>query len=185
MSNSSPEKPDPHMPKPPTDNSGRIGGWMIALLWLLMLGGGTLLANQWIKGRNADRAPAWSSTNDGEPVLILKEDRYNQYTIIGSANNSPVEFLLDTGASQISIPESVAKRLNLRRGQSYPVETANGRVTVYATTLDEVSLGPFQLRDVRAHINPGMRGDMALLGMSFLRHFEMIQRSGVLTISVP
>jgi len=126
---------------------------MIALLWILLLGGGWWLSNQWIEKRNL--------------------------------NSQPVHFLVDTGASQISIPVSVAERLNLRRGQPFPVTTANGEVTVYATRLDEVTIGPFSKQNVQAHINPGMKGEVALLGMSFLRHFDMIQRSGELTIQAP
>ena len=105
--------------------------------------------------------------------------------LAGSANGEPVEFLVDTGASQISIPILIADRLNLTRGRSYPVQTANGEVTVYATVLDEVSIGPFTMKNVPAHVNPGMNGDVALLGMSFLRYFELKQTGGELTISAP
>jgi len=158
---------------------------MIALLWILLLGGGWWLSNQWIEKRNLARAPVWNEVDGQNPELILKAGRYGQYQITGSANSQPVHFLVDTGASQISIPVSVAERLNLRRGQPFPVITANGEVTVYATRLDEVSIGPFSKQNVQAHINPGMEGEVALLGMSFLRHFDMIQRSGELTIQAP
>jgi len=143
------------------------------------------LSNQWITGREQARAPIWNESDGANAELLLKADRYGQYQIIGSANDNRVLYLLDTGASEISIPISVAERLNLRKGQGYPVSTANGEVTVYSTRLDEVTIGPFSMRNVRAHINPGMQGDVALLGMSFLRHFEMIQRSGELTIRAP
>jgi len=166
--------------KLPEDAGAKIGGWMIALLWILLLGGGWWLSNQWITGREQAQAPRWNAADGANAELILKADRYGQYQIIGSANDSRVLYLLDTGASEISIPISVAERLNLRRGQGYPVTTANGEVTVYSTQLNEVTIGPFSMENVRAHINPGMEGDVALLGMSFLRHFEMIQRSGEL-----
>ena len=169
----------------PTDASATIGGWMIALLWLLLLGGGTLLANQWLKSRDAAKITVWAESEGGAPKLTLRADRYGQYELKGSANEQEVHFLLDTGASEISLPVNVANRLNLSRGRSYPVTTANGQVTVYSTRLETVSIGPFTLRNVSAHINPGMNGDVALLGMSFLRHFEMIQRAGELTISAP
>jgi len=175
-----PDQQPEEQDKLPEDAGDRIGGWMIALLWVLLLGGGWWLSNQWITGREQARAPLWIESDDPNPALILKANRYGQYQIIGSANENRVLFLLDTGASEISIPISVAERLNLRKGQGYPVSTANGELTVYSTRLDEVTIGPFTMQNVRAHINPGMRGDVALLGMSFLRHFEMIQRSGEL-----
>ena len=169
----------------PSDASTAIGGWMIALLWLLFIGGGTLLANQWLKERKAAQLTVWTEADGVAPKLTLRADRYGQYELTGSANQKDVRFLLDTGATEISIPANMANRLNLTRGRGYPVSTANGQVTVYSTQLDSVSIGPFTLENVSAHINPGMDGDVALLGMSFLRHFEMIQRSGELTISAP
>ncbi len=169
----------------PPDAAGAIGGWMIALLWLMLLLGGSLLANQWLTARSNASKPYWNTSADGTPELVLKSDRYGQYALAGSANGEPVEFLVDTGASQISIPILVADRLNLTRGRSYPVQTANGEVTVYATELDEVSIGPFTMKNVPAHVNPGMNGDVALLGMSFLRYFELKQTGGELTISAP
>ena len=179
------QSPDNDPAKLPEDASSSIGGWMIALLWLLVLGGGTLLANQWINGREASKLTVWAGADGQAPKMTMKADRYGQYELTGSANGQNVKFLLDTGATEISIPANVANRLNLIRGRGYPVSTANGQVTVYATQLDEVSIGPFTLKNVPGHINPGMDGDVALLGMSFLRHFEMIQRSGELTISAP
>lgn len=158
---------------------------MIALLWVLVIGGGTFSANQWLKGREASKITVWTQADGVTPTLILRADRYGQYELKGSANGQNVHFLLDTGATEISIPVSVADRLNLVRGRAYPVSTANGQVTVYSTQLDTVSIGPFTLGNVSAHINPGMDGNVALLGMSFLRHFEMNQRSGELTISAP
>ena len=62
------------------------------------------------------------------------------------------------------------------------MQTANGVVTAYATRLQRVELGEIALTDVRAHINPGMRGDDVLLGMSFLRQLDLTQRNGTLTL---
>jgi len=185
MSHSPHQSPDDGSDKLPEDASSVIGGWMIALLWLLFLGGGTLIANHWINGREAAKLTVWTGTDGTTPGLTMQANRYGQYELLGSANGQNVKFLLDTGASEISIPVEVANRLQLRRGRDYPVSTANGQVTVYSTQLDTVTIGPFTLKNVPAHINPGMNGDVALLGMSFLRHFELIQRSGELTISAP
>ena len=158
---------------------------MIAGLWFLILGGGTLLAQQWLEQRSLKRSPSIYETASGKQALVIKADRYGQYHILGSANGQGITFLVDTGASEISIPAALADRLRLKRGRSYPVMTANGSVTVYSTTLNQITVGPFQLSNVRAHINPGMQGEFALLGMSFLRYFELLQRSGEMTISVP
>ncbi len=180
-----PEDPSNRLTDKPADASRSIGGGMIILLWVLVLGGGSLLAQKWLDNREHARAPSWINNEAGNPVLSLQADRYGQYQLTGSANGQDITFLLDTGASEISIPGDVANRLNLKRGSGYPVITANGTITVYGVQLDEIRIGPFRLENVRAHINPSMQGEVALLGMSFLRHFELLQRAGELTISVP
>jgi len=54
---------------------------------------------------------------------------------------------------------------------------------VYRTRLDSVQLGSVKLRDVRATILPSMAADApVLLGMSFLKHLELVQRNGLLTL---
>ena len=60
--------------------------------------------------------------------------------------------------------------------------TANGLVETRATRIDELRLGTITLRDVRASINPGMRDDEILLGMSALKNIEFTHRNGVLTL---
>ncbi len=167
------------------DESHRIAGVMIALLWVLVLGGGTWLAQGWLDARKADKAPQWSSDGSGRQTLVLKADRYGQFALSGSANDEEVLFLIDTGASGISIPGVVARTMNLPQGRPFDVMTANGSTRVYRTQLDKLTIGPFTQYNVTAHINPGLEGNTALLGMNFLRHYELLHRRGELTISLP
>lgn len=175
------KKPDEHNP----DVASRIGGWMIGLMWVLILGGAMLMAQRWIDQRAQEREARVQINAYGSEELLLRADRYGQYLVKGSANDQEVTFLLDTGATGISIPETVAQRLKLKAGSPYKVITANGTIEVYQTELESLRIGPFIRRNVKAHINPSMQGDTALLGMSFLRHFQLIQRSGELAISRP
>ena len=89
---------------------------------------------------------------------------------------------MDTGATSVSVPASVARPIGLKRGAPQRANTANGQITTYATRLDEVRLGDIRLDNVRADINPHMQGDEVLLGMSFLRKLEFTQRDRELTI---
>ena len=167
------------------DTARSIGGWMITLLWIIALGAGAFAAQNWLDQRTQRRDGVFVVDESGSHSLRLASNRYGQYRVKGSANGQAVYFLIDTGASGISIPESVAAALGLRRGRAFTVNTANGTTTVYATTLDSLSIGPLSRRGVEAHINPSMDGEMALLGMSFLRHYELTLRAGELTISTP
>ena len=58
-------------------------------------------------------------------------------------------------------------------------------ITVYQTQLDSVQLGGITLKNIAANINPHMPDKIVLLGMSFMKHIEMIQRDGTLTLRVP
>ena len=90
-------------------------------------------------------------------------------------NGSRVRFLVDTGATLVTLPAADATRLGIdyRRGQQAVSQTANGRVLVYRVKLDSVSVGDMTLLGVDAvvHDSPGL--DIALLGMSFINRTEM------------
>jgi len=119
---------------------------------------------------------------DKQRVVILKRNRYGHYVTQGVINNHSVTFMLDTGASDISIPDKIAKKLKLSYGQERQYQTANGTITAYLTTLESVSIGNIKLQNVRASINPKMDHDEILLGMSFLKYIEFTQRGDTLIL---
>lgn len=119
------------------------------------------------------------------PELVLHPDPAGHYVLPGSINGHSVNFLLDTGATLVSVPAHMGPQLGLEPGARVQVYTANGTVTARTTRIDNLDLGPFRLRDVRAHLNPGLNGDELLLGMSALRHLEFTRRSGVLILRMP
>jgi aspartyl protease family protein len=61
--------------------------------------------------------------------------------------------------------------------------TANGVVRSWLTKIDQLQLGPIEMRNVRATILPTMPDDEVLLGMSFLKHLTLKQQGGELVIS--
>ena len=97
-------------------------------------------------------------------------------------NGQAVQFMLDTGATDVAIPSAVAERLGLARGVPVTVSTANGRSEGYRTRLDSVRLGAIELRDVRALVAPGLDGEQVLLGMSALKKLEFTQRGGTMLL---
>jgi len=115
-------------------------------------------------------------------TVILKRNRYGHYVTQGEINNHSVTFLLDTGASDISIPDKIARELNLNYGQEQRYQTANGIIIGNLTTLRSVSIGNIKLQNVRASINPKMDNDEILLGMSFLKYIEFTQHGDTLIL---
>jgi aspartyl protease family protein len=61
-------------------------------------------------------------------------------------------------------------------------KTANGNVRTWTTRLDSVDLGGLTARGVRASVLPNMPGNEVLLGMSYLKRFELTQRGNTLTL---
>jgi aspartyl protease family protein len=170
-------------PRTTTENSGRIGAVMTVLAWIVVLGLLTALFNGWMeKLDNPNQQVRTELRADGVREVVLRQNRAGHYVANGDINGQRVTFLLDTGATSVSVPASVAERLGLKRGAPLRANTANGVVTTYSTRLDQVRLGDIELNNVRADINPHMRSDDVLLGMSFLRKLEFTQRDRELTI---
>ena len=82
----------------------------------------------------------------------------------------------------IALPEHIANQLRLEKGVPIQMVTANGTVTSYSTQLERVALGPIELNQVSATINPHMQEDEVLLGMSFLKKLEFTQRGDILIL---
>ena len=114
--------------------------------------------------------------------VSLQRNRYGHYVAQGKINNRSVTFLLDTGATDISIPSKIAKKLKLKAGQERRYQAANGIIVGNLTTLNSVSIGNIKLNNVRASINPAMDNDEILLGMSFLKFIEFTQRGDTLIL---
>ncbi len=155
---------------------------MIIALWLLLLGFTTWSAQLWLKSQADTLIPRSIQGLDNRLAVQLQADRLGHYQVIGQVNGHDVVFLVDTGASSVTLPESIANQLGLNKGLAYRVATANGDTVVYATLLSELAIGQLSLKNVRATINPSMDGQIGLLGMTFLSQFELIQKAGRLTI---
>jgi aspartyl protease family protein len=123
-----------------------------------------------------------TTVNGQQKEIVLQRNSYGHYVSSGTINGHRVTFLLDTGASDIAIPESIANRIELNKGRAIVVKTANGNAKAYRTRLDSVALGEIKLYDLNATILPNITGDEVLLGMNFLKHFEIIQKGRSLTI---
>ena len=152
------------------DATNKMGRYFVWLAWLIALAILVFVFQDIIdEQNNPNTNPEYALSAQGKAEVYLKQNRYGHYVARGEINEHPVTFLLDTGATEVSIPAGVAKQLNLPSFGSYPVQTANGTVKVYQTKIELLSIGNIFLYNVRAHINPAMQGDEILLGMSALK----------------
>ena len=115
---------------------------------------------------------------DGSGKIIMLADGQGHFFTTGTINGTSVRFLVDTGATMISLGVADARRVGVdfNRGQKALTNTANGQAVVSKVQLDTVRIGDVTLHNVDALIH---QTDMpvALLGMSFLNRMEM-QRDG-------
>jgi aspartyl protease family protein len=95
-------------------------------------------------------------------------------------NGAPIDFVVDTGATEMVLSLEDARRAGLdpdRLAFVGSARTANGTVSTAWTTIDEVAIGPVTFENVRVAVNAGdMRG--SLLGMSFLDRFDRVEIQG-------
>jgi len=163
-----------------------LGQWMVYLAWIIFLVILTLVFKDYLdRKNNPNQNIAISYSVDADPIVTLIQNRQGHYLATGMINSDPVTFLLDTGATLISIPQNIAHRLRLKKGFATQSMTANGTITVFNTVLKSVSIGAITLKNIKGTINPYMQGDEILLGMSFMKHLDMSQSNGQLTLKHP
>ena len=119
-----------------------------------------------------------AASADGSGKVILNADGQGHFYTTGTINGTSVRFIVDTGATMISLGATDARRIGLdfNRGQKGMTQTANGQSVVSKVKLDTVRIGDVTLHNVDALIHQSEM-PMALLGMSFLNRMEM-QRDG-------
>jgi len=132
--------------------------------------------------KNPNRNAVASDTGEGYRELVLRRNRSGHYLANGQVNGYPVVFLLDTGATDVAVPEALARTAGLEFGGQVVVQTANGPLRAWRTRLASVSLGGIVLNDVRAAILPALPGGQVLLGMSFLKQLELRQTGDTLSL---
>lgn len=151
---------------------------MIYIAWILFLSILTFAFNKYLDQQNNPNQNVSIQKENNVAEVKLKQNRYGHYVVTGQINQIPVTFMLDTGATLISIPATLAEKLKLTKGYPTQSKTANGNITVYSTRLNSVGIGAIELNNIRASINPHMNGEEILLGMSFMKHLEMTQKGG-------
>jgi len=139
---------------------------------------------QTLKMGQSERLMAGSTASgSGGQSVSLAADGSGHFITTGQINGRSVRFLVDTGATFISLGASEAKRLgiNYLQGQKGAVATANGVVPSYKVKLDEVRLGDVTLNNVDGMVHADDSLPIVLLGMSFLNRMEM-KRDGAMMV---
>jgi len=157
------------MSEPEFQQRKQYSRWMYALMWLGVL----VLLVVFFQGQlqeqynpNQNLAQGQASTD----AVVLQRNRQGHYVASGLINGQEVVFLLDTGATDVAIPEHIAKQLGLRYGRAGQVNTANGVSRTYDTMLDSLSLGGIVQQQVPAVIVPGYESSYIVGYVLFKAH---------------
>ena len=131
------------------DQTNKIGRYFVWIAWLLAIALLVFVFQGMLDQQyNPNSQPDIYLSDAGIAEVHLKQNRQGHYLTRGKINEQSLTFLLDTGATQVSIPAHIAEQLNLQSNGSYRVQTANGSVKVYQTRLNQLSIGNIFLFDI-------------------------------------
>ncbi len=116
-------------------------------------------------------------------VTVFSGDN-GMFMTSGLINGRSIRFILDTGASFISMSSHQAEQLHIayKNGRRGLVQTASSTVPVWHIVLDRVKVGGISVANVEAVVLPGNSPPRALLGMSFLKHVKLRRNGSAMTI---
>ena len=119
----------------------------------------------------------------GGSRIVLPAGPGGHFFTQGSINGKAVVFIVDTGATSVTIAQSEADSIGLkyRDGQRVMMSTANGTVPAYRITLNSVRVGDVQVYNVDAIVAPASMAQV-LLGNSFLTRFQMKRDNDTMTL---
>lgn len=137
-------------------------------------------------GTSYRAAPTSNGPSAKGRKVVIAADSKGHFLVSGIINNAAsVQFLVDTGATMVSISSTDARRagINYLAGQRAVTQTASGVAPVYRVKLNTVKVGDITLHNVDAAVHVSGQLPISLLGMSFLNRMEMKRDAAALTLT--
>ena len=125
-----------------------------------------------VKSTNAPRSSA------GGGSVMISRDASGHFQTVARMNGRRVPVLVDTGATNVAINVSLARRLGISLGGEdfiHQAQTANGLVKIAKATIRDVRIGAIVLDEVEAVVLPDNALSNTLLGSSFLNRLTKYQ----------
>jgi aspartyl protease family protein len=130
-------------------------------------------------------APVSQTRRSGDVVELTAGD-YGHFSARARINGTPVDVLVDTGASFVALTWEDAERTGIYVSDSdfkYKSQTANGYTRIAIVEIASISIEGIEVRNVRASVHEPGKLHMTLLGMSFLGKLHRAEmRSGRLIL---
>ncbi len=146
-------------------------------VWLLIFMGLVAIVASWQDIRQSGQTMSFQQSEDSAIIIPKEIDGHFHLTL--TINDRPIDFLVDTGASDIVLTRKDAARVGFdpnRLDYWGMANTANGTVRLATIRLETVRLGEFIDKNIRASVNKAPM-EKSLLGMRYLSKFRAIEIS--------
>ena len=132
----------------------------------------------------SDRIAGAYSAPEPRAATVSRDERM-QYRTTATINGRRMEVLIDTGANVVALNRDHAAALGIDASEGAPtrVETAGSTVAGHIVNLASVDVGGIRVDNVRATVVDGAFPRTVLLGMSYLRHVQLSEENGVLSLT--
>lgn len=127
-----------------------------------------------------------SGASGGAQRVTITADAKGHFFIHATVNGVSMPFMVDTGATMVTINTSYAKSAGIAysTGERGMMQTANGVTMAYRVKLDTVRIGDITLSNVDGVVLENQQlGVVGLLGMSFLNRTEMRRDGDSMTLT--
>lgn len=125
------------------------------------------------------------SSEPTEQTVSFEAGSNGHFYVPASLNGREVNFIADTGASDIFLTQEDAKKIgistyNLNYNLTY--NTANGQVKAAQTNISSLAVGPIKLNNVSVSVSQN-NGGVSLLGMTFFGQLSKYEvKDGTMTL---
>ena len=150
----------------------------MASIWALIFVGAIAAVGLWgdIQGELFPQQASF----DAAGTITIPRSQDGHYRLTLDVNGAPVNFVVDTGATDIVLNQADAAAAGLDPENLVflgRASTANGEVRTARVRLDTVKIGPYTDTNVSAVVNDGDLWQ-SLLGMGYLQTWGRIEISG-------
>ena len=121
---------------------------------------------------------------DGTGVITVERSHDQHFYVAGAINGYPVTFMVDTGATLVSVGQDVAQKIGLPTGSPAVFNTAAGRVAGRIVPEVSVQAGAIRVDGIGVGVGIDGPGTVALLGQNFLEKVELTQGRDTMVLRV-
>ena len=122
---------------------------------------------------------SWGSSSAS--ALVIAQGDQGHFFVDANINTHKLNFVVDTGASLVTLPQTDAHAAGLSCQRKVTIKTGNGEVAACMTTISSLKFGSFTLKNIQAIIAPNL--SQPLLGMNALKQFRIEQEGGEMRIT--